>query len=128
MSEPSIYNLDTGRIADAITAVHDAAEIDPDFETPRIVPLDRLIAGHSLHRDEIPNLTRGRAIATIAAMSGQAIATPEDMDVALAGFLYAWPYRNAVWGCLLVERNDMLERRRFSAAHEFGHYVLHIRP
>jgi Zn-dependent peptidase ImmA (M78 family) len=50
------------------------------------------------------------------------------MDVALAGFLYAWPYRDAVWGCLLVERNDTVERRRFSAAHEFGHYLLHFRP
>ncbi len=128
MSAPSIHDHDTNRIAEAIAAVYDAAEIDPDFETPRIVPLDRLIAAHSLRRDEIPNLTRGRAIATIAAMSGQAIATPEEMDVALAGFLYARPYHNAVWGCLLVERNDMVERRRFSAAHEFGHYVLHIRP
>jgi IrrE N-terminal-like domain len=128
MSAPSTHNQDTDRIAEAIAAVYDVAEIDPDFQKPRIVPLDRLIAAHSLRRDEIPNLTRGRAIATIAAMSGQAIATPEDMDVALAGFLYAWPYRNAVWGCLLVERNDMVERRRFSAAHEFGHYVLHIRP
>jgi IrrE N-terminal-like domain len=53
---------------------------------------------------------------------------PEDVDVALAGFLYAWPYRNAVWGCLLVEQNDIVERRRFSAAHELGHYMLHFRP
>lgn len=128
MSAPYIHKQDTARIAETIAAVYDAAEINPDFETPRIVPLDRLIAAHSLRRDEIPNLTRGRAIATIAAMSGQAIAVPEDADVALAGFLYAWPYRNAVWGCLLVERNDMVERRRFSAAHEFGHYMLHIRP
>ena len=128
MSAPSIHNRYTDRITKAIAAVYDVAEIDPDFETPQIVPLDRLIAAHSLRRDEIPNLTCGRAIATIAAMSGQAIATPEDADVALAGFLYAWPYRNAVWGCLLVEQNDMVERRRFSAAHEFGHYVLHIRP
>src|SRR5688500_12550175 len=111
MSEPSIHNPGTGRIAEAIMAVYDVAEIDPDFETPRIVPLDRLIAEHSLRRDEIPNLTRGRAIATIAGMSGQTIATPEDTDVALAGFLYAWPYHNAVPGCLLVERNDMVERR-----------------
>jgi hypothetical protein len=128
MSAPSTRNQDTDRIAEAIAAVYAAAEIDPDFETARIVPLDRLIAAHSLRRDEIPNLTRGSAIATIAATSGQAIAAPEDMDVALAGFLYAWPYGNAVWGCLLVERNDMVERRRFSAAHEFGHYLLHIRP
>ena len=117
-----------GGIAEAIAAVYNAADIDSDFETPRIVPLDRLIAAYSLRRDEIPNLTRQRAIAAIAAMSGQAIGIPEDADVALAGFLYAWPYRNAVWGCLLVEQNDIVERRRFSAAHELGHYMLHFRP
>jgi IrrE N-terminal-like domain len=128
MSAPSTHDQHTGGIAEAIAAVYNAAEIEPDFETPRIVPLDRLIAAHSLRRDEIPNLTRQRAIATIASMSGQAIGMPEDVDVALAGFLYAWPYRNAVWGCLLVEQNDIVERRRFSAAHELGHYMLHFRP
>src|SRR5215467_2565525 len=128
MSAPSIRDQYTGGIVEAIAAVYNAAEIKPDFETPRIVPLDRLIAAYSLRRDEIPNLTRQRAIAAIAAMSGQAIGIPEDADVALAGFLYAWPYHNAVWGCLLVEQNDIVERRRFSAAHELGHYMLHFRP
>jgi len=128
MSAPSTHDQHTGGIAEAIAVVYNAAEIAPDFKTPRIVPLDRFIAAHSLRRDEIPNLTRQRAIAAIAAMSGQALGIPEDADVALAGFLYAWPYRNAVWGCLLVEQNDIVERRRFSAAHELGHYMLHFRP
>jgi hypothetical protein len=77
MSAPSTHDQHTGGIAEAIAAVYNAAEIEPDFETPRIVPLDRLIAAHSLRRDEIPNLTRQRAIATIASMSGQAIGMPE---------------------------------------------------
>ena len=128
MNAPSTRDQHTDRIAEAIAAVYNAAEIEPNFEMPRIVSLDRLIAAHSLRRDEIPNLTRRRALTAIAAMSGQAIDIPEDADVALAGFLYAWPYRNAVWGYLLVEQNDIVERRRFSAAHEFGHYMLHFRP
>jgi Zn-dependent peptidase ImmA (M78 family) len=128
MSASSTSDQYANRISEAIAAMYDTAEIEADFETPRITPLDRLIAAHSLRRDEIPNLTRRRATAAIAAMSGQEIATPTDADVALAGFLYAWPYRNAVWGCLLVEQNDIVERRRFSAAHELGHYMLHFRP
>ena len=128
MSARSTGDQHANCIAEAIAAVYNAAEIEADFETPRIIPLDRLIGAHSLRRDEIPNLTRRRATATIAVMSGQEIATPEDADVPLAGFLYAWPYRNAVWGCLLVEQNDIVERRRFSAAHELGHYMLHFRP
>jgi hypothetical protein len=128
MSAPSARDQHIDRIAGAIAAVYNAAEIEPNFETPRIVPLDRLIAAHSLRCDEMPNLTRRCALTVLAAMSGQAIGIPEDADVALAGFLYAWPYRNAVWGCLLVEQHDIVERRRFSAAHEFGHYILHVRP
>ena len=128
MSASSTRGQPSNCIAEAIAAVYHVAEIEADFTTPRIVPLDRLIGAHSLRRDEIPHLTRRRATATIAAMSGQEIATPDDADVPLAGFLYAWSYHNAVWGCLLVEQNDIVERRRFSAAHELGHYVLHFRP
>ena len=128
MSAPSTRDQHTDRIAGAIATVYNAAEIEPDFETPRIIPLDRLIAAHSLRRDEMPNLTRQRAIAMIAAMSGQAISIPEDADVALAGFLYAWPYRNAVWGCLLVEQNDIVERRRFSAGSRRGSSRSRLRP
>jgi Zn-dependent peptidase ImmA (M78 family) len=39
----------------------------------------------------------------------------------LAAFLYA----NTDAGYLFVRREDVIARRRFSAAHELGHYVLH---
>jgi Zn-dependent peptidase ImmA (M78 family) len=42
----------------------------------------------------------------------------------LAGFLYA----GASFGSIFVERNDLVVRRRFSAAHELGHYLCHFRP
>jgi IrrE N-terminal-like domain len=116
------------RIIEAIAALYDAAELDFDLAIPQIVPLDRLIAAYSLRRDELLGLTRRSAIAYIAARSGQDITLPEEADAPLAGFLYAWPYRSAVQGCLLVEQTDIVERRRFSAAHELGHYMLHFRP
>lgn len=118
----------TTRISEAIVSVYEAAGVEPDFVTPRIVQLDQLISAHSLRRAEISGLTRQSAITHIASLSGQAIVIPNGPELPLAGFLYAWPYRNAVWGCLFVEQNDMVERRRFSAAHELGHYMLHFRP
>lgn len=42
----------------------------------------------------------------------------------LAGFLYV----NTSYGCIFVEANDRLTRRRFSVAHELGHYLLHFLP
>jgi Zn-dependent peptidase ImmA (M78 family) len=45
-------------------------------------------------------------------------------DSMLAGFLFA----NARGGHVFVRRGDSLPRRRFSAAHELGHYLLHLAP
>jgi Zn-dependent peptidase ImmA (M78 family) len=42
----------------------------------------------------------------------------------LAGFLFA----NAGGGYILVRAEDTLPRRRFTAAHELGHYLLHFLP
>jgi Zn-dependent peptidase ImmA (M78 family) len=42
----------------------------------------------------------------------------------LAGFLYA----SARFGNIFVEQGDRLTRRRFSVAHELGHYALHVLP
>jgi Zn-dependent peptidase ImmA (M78 family) len=42
----------------------------------------------------------------------------------LAGFLYA----NAAGGWILVKQGDYLPRRRFTVAHELGHYILHFLP
>src|SRR5690606_15907275 len=45
-------------------------------------------------------------------------------ETPLAGFLVAMDVAAAVFVC----RDDNLPRRRFSAAHELGHYLLHFEP
>jgi Zn-dependent peptidase ImmA (M78 family) len=42
----------------------------------------------------------------------------------LAGYLYA----NNRFGAIFVRQDDPVVRRRFSVAHELGHYLLHFRP
>lgn len=128
MSVKAVNERSDTRIIEAIGAAYDAAEIMPVLDNPRIIPLERIISAHSLRQAEILKLTRRSAIKNIDAQSGRPIAVPADADIALAGFLYAWPYRSAVQGCLFVEQSDIVERRRFSAAHELGHYILHFRP
>lgn len=116
------------RIKNAIALAWAEADLKMDPVVPRIVPLDKLIAAFSLGADELPRLTRRSATTYLSARSGQAIAAPEDADVELAGYLYACPFGGAVYGYMLVEQTDPVERRRFSAAHELGHYLLHFLP
>jgi Zn-dependent peptidase ImmA (M78 family) len=71
----------------------------------------------------VPNLSRNAAAAALPALQ---IARPDMLadQTALAGLLYVTPEG----GCILVRANDPIARRRFSAAHELGHYLMHFRP
>jgi len=87
------------------------------------VPLDRLIATYNLVHEEVPSLTRAAAGAFLARWGVQRPELLEDASP-LAGFLFA----NASGGYILVRADDPLPRRRFTAAHELGHYLLHFLP
>jgi hypothetical protein len=113
-------------VADAIRRLFAAAELPwppPARRTVLPVPLDRLIRTHNLAQDEVPGLTRAAAGAYLA---GWGVQRPELLDdsAPLAGFLFA----NARGGYVLVNADDPLPRRRFTAAHELGHYLLHFLP
>lgn len=95
---------------------------------PPIVPLDALLCEQPILCDELPRLTRGRAMEYLRRRTGADLPLLPHPDEPLAGFLYAFPYEGEVWACLLVQQGDIIERRRFSAAHELGHYLLHFLP
>ena len=46
----------------------------------------------------------------------------------MAGYLFAYQRDESSYGCILVKQDDPVERRRFSAAHELGHYLPHFLP
>lgn len=115
-------------IRSAISLCYQTAELSLQPELVRVVPLAALLCSWPLLFEELPNLTRRRAAEYLSQRSGHLIRLETDADYPLAGFLYAYPYFGEVWGCVLVEKNDRVERRRFSAAHELGHYLLHFRP
>lgn len=117
---------DCAVVADAIQRLFAAAELPwppPARRTVVPVPLDRLIRTYNLAQDEVPGLTRAAAAAYLARWGVQ---RPELLDdpAPLAGFLFA----NARGGYVLVNADDPLPRRRFTAAHELGHYLLHFLP
>lgn len=113
-------------IAAAIERLFAAAGFPwPPPDTRSVVPvaLDRLIGAYNLTHDEVPGLTRAAAGAYLARWGVQRPELLEDASP-LAGFLFA----NADAGYILVNADDQLPRRRFTAAHELGHYLLHFLP
>jgi len=107
-----------------INELHQEAEIEVPNLRRRITPLGELVGSLNLANKELPGLSQQAAMRYLM-QQGVLI---ENLEAAgqdeLAGFLYA----NTFYGCIFVEANDHLTRRRFTSAHELGHYLLHFRP
>ena len=114
-------------VADAIRQLHAAAGLPwPPPAANGVVtpaPLDTLIRTYNLAHEEVPGLTRAAAGAFLARWGVRRPELLED-NSPLAGFLFA----NARGGYILVRADDPLPRRRFTAAHELGHSLLHFLP
>jgi hypothetical protein len=93
-----------------------------------IAPLDDLIANYPIRVVEESGLTYRSALGILAAELGRAVELPAGGDQRLAGFLYCVLWNGTLYGLILVDRSDPIVRRRFSKAHELGHYVLHFLP
>lgn len=88
-----------------------------------VAPLGDLVGSYSLTCTEMPNLT-GEAAVAFLVQKGSILEPLGDVTgEKLAGFLYA----TALHGSIFIERGDRVTRRRFSVAHEIGHYLLHFR-
>jgi len=96
----------------------DAGTREPGAAGP--VPLAGYFAETGLDHKALPVLTRG---SVAGFLRGQGIPADDLGDPAeqLAGFLFA----AGRVGWAFVSAADQLPRRRFTAAHELGHFVLH---
>ena len=112
----------------ATRRVYANAGWDIDQAEAAIAPLDDLIAAYSIRVAELPDLTYRRAAEFLAAETGQLISVPQRSTETLAGFLFCLIEGDALLGCVLINQRDRIERRRFSIAHELGHYVMHFLP
>jgi Zn-dependent peptidase ImmA (M78 family) len=110
-------------IAETVRLTYGQAELPDPAESCGPVPLDRLIGAYPLVHEEVPGLNHAAASALLGRWGVRWVAIPQP-DPTLAGFLYA----NARSGYIFVRRGDGLPRRRFTAAHELGHYRLHLAP
>jgi hypothetical protein len=115
---------DIPAIRNVIRMLYKSAEVPQPSVENCIVPLGELVESTNITCTELTSLTNRLAMEFLLREGGllEPFDAP-DTDL-LAGFLYV----NANFGSIFVERTDLLVRRRFSVAHELGHYILHFRP
>jgi len=91
------------------------------------IPLGDLISNYPVVHQEVDGLNRAAASAVLRGWDVRWSAIPRE-DPPLAGFLYASKRADRRAGFIFVRKGDILPRRRFTAAHELGHYRLHFNP
>lgn len=111
-------------ITDAIAELYRICAMTPPTQKERVVVLNELLGGYNLTCIELEGLTSEAASHFL--MRRGAIFEPIQSanQEQLAGYIYV----DSSNGYIFVERDDLLVRRRFSVAHELGHYVLHFYP
>lgn len=106
-------------IARTVADVRAACQLPEDASHHGPVPLERFLAEHALRLVELPRLSRAAVYDYLLAKGSIPGELGEDED--LAGFLYL----TGPFGRVFVNADDPVPRRRFTAGHEFGHFVLH---
>ena len=117
--------IDVDLIADAIAVLRKKCGIPVDPGRRGPVPLDRFFQAANLSHAAVPELSWAKVIEYLVAerfVTGPEVLAdlPQTSDC-LQGLLF-W---SGNVGLAFVKAEDILSRRRFTAAHELGHAVLH---
>ena len=114
----------TQSIEAVIADLYRIADVPRPTGTQGVILLGELIGGYNLTCTEIAGLT-SEAASNFLLRHGAILEPIDDTNQEpLAGYIYV----NKTSGHIFVERNDFLVRRRFSVAHELGHFLLHFLP
>jgi hypothetical protein len=113
-----IIDLGPERVAAAVAGLRRLVPSPPERRGP--VRLGACFDETGLVHAELPALTRGEVVRFLR-RQGITIESLGDEEAPLAGFVFAaGPY-----GWAFVRATDPLPRRRFTAAHELGHFLMH---
>lgn len=119
------------QISETVREVFAGNNLDYENFSRRIVPLNRMFANYPLMIAELPNgktLSTRNAVKFLEIEIGFEMPDLETDERKLSGFLYTARFGEHLQGCIFTDKSEPTTRRRFSAAHEFGHYLLHFLP
>lgn len=119
------------KISETVREVFAQVNLDDDDFPSQIVPLNRIFAEYPLMVVELPNgkpLSTRNAVKFLEIEIGFEMPELETDERKLSGFLYTAKFGDYLQGCVFTDKSEPTVRRRFSAAHEFGHYLLHFLP
>lgn len=105
--------------------------LDYDDPQAQIVPLNRIFTESPIIVAELPNgktLSTENAVKFLEREIGFEMPDLQTDERKLSGFLYVAQDGKQFRGCILTDKTEPTVRRRFSAAHELGHYLLHFLP
>lgn len=110
----------------AIERAYDDAGLAPPTvaSASRVVPLLKLLADQPLCSIELGGLTTSKAAAFLEIEAGHQRELAGQPTTRLSGYFHA----TARAGYILVPRDEPVVQRRFTIAHELGHYLLHALP
>jgi Zn-dependent peptidase ImmA (M78 family) len=115
-------------LLETIASLYAAADLPvpttTSFPQRQVVLLSELLGGYNLTCTEVAGLTSLAASTFLMQREARSEPITGANREPLAGYIYV----SKISGHIFVERNDFLVRRRFSVAHELGHYLLHFRP
>jgi IrrE N-terminal-like domain len=116
--------VDRAAVYNAVGSLYRDTGLEASYAAAGIAPLRQLVAAHPLAWYEVPGLTQQNSATTLHDKMRRPVDAPPGCDGPLAGRLYA----TERGGIILVRQDDPLVRRRFTVAHELGHYILHHLP
>ena len=95
---------------------------------PFLVPLNQIIDAFpgAVTVSEVADLTYASAAQHLRDEIGHVVDVPDNPDQRLDGLLYAWFDGSILYAYTLVCAGGLVERRRFTVAHELGHLMLHV--
>lgn len=106
-------------IAGVVAELRSSCQLPDDPTRHGPVLLERFFVESALRLVELPELSRARVYDYLLAKGTLPPDLREDED--LAGFLHL----RGSFGSVFVNASDPIPRRRFTAGHEFGHFMLH---
>ena len=118
--------MESSQIRAIIQSLYLETDVAPPSLAHPMAPLGPLMDRLPLRREEVVDLTSQKVL--LGLMNRRALDKVATFGVAttdpLAGFFYAC----GAFAWIFVSASDLTVRKRFSAAHELGHFLLHFRP